>query len=115
MLSRQKISRNTIPSIGSGRDRRGGGVCYSAAAPKGTQMTTAVATFSADPIVEFSGVVKRFGGITALDNVSFGVPRGEIHALVGENGAGKTTLICVCGGLFQPDAGAIRFDGAEVR
>jgi ABC-type sugar transport system ATPase subunit len=78
-------------------------------------MTTAVATFSAGPIVEFSGVVKKFGGITALDNVSFGVPRGEIHALVGENGAGKSTLIRICGGVFQPDAGGIRFDGAEVR
>src|SRR5271170_3949325 len=74
-----------------------------------------IATASAEPIVEFSGVVKRFGGFTALDNVSFEMPRGEIHALVGENGAGKSTLIRICGGVFQPDAGRIRYDGAEVR
>src|SRR5471032_1114146 len=68
-----------------------------------------------DPIVEFSGVTKAFGGIKALDNVSFAIPKGEIHALVGENGAGKSTLIRICGGVFQPDAGGIRYNGAETR
>ena len=67
------------------------------------------------PIIEFKGIVKQFGGIRALDNVSFEIPRGEVHALVGENGAGKSTLIRICGGVFQPDAGLIRYDGAEVR
>jgi ABC-type sugar transport system ATPase subunit len=78
-------------------------------------MTEAAETEPSDPIIEFRGVVKRFGGTRALDNVSFAVPRGEVHALVGENGAGKSTLIKICGGVFQPDSGQVRFDGREVR
>jgi ABC-type sugar transport system ATPase subunit len=67
-----------------------------------------------EPIVEFDSISKSFGGVQALDSVSFAVPRGEVHALVGENGAGKSTLIRICGGVFPPDTGCIRFDGAEV-
>jgi len=69
----------------------------------------------ADPIIEFRGVVKRFGGTRALDNVTFAVPRGEVHALVGENGAGKSTLIRICGGVFHPDSGQVTFDRREIR
>src|SRR5947209_18847355 len=68
-----------------------------------------------DPIIEFSGVVKTFGGIRALDDVGFAIPRAEVHALVGENGAGKSTLIRICGGVFPADAGHIRYDGREAR
>ena len=64
-------------------------------------------------IIEFVGISKRFGGVQALDDVSFSVARGEIHALVGENGAGKSTLIRICGGVYPPDNGNLRFDGAE--
>ena len=78
-------------------------------------MAEAATTDLSDPIIEFRGVVKRFGGIRALDSVSFSVPRGEVHALVGENGAGKSTLIRICGGVFHPDSGQIRFDGREAR
>ncbi len=67
------------------------------------------------PIIEFAGISKRFGGVQALDDVSFAVPSAEIHALVGENGAGKSTLIRICGGVFAPDAGTIKFQGKEVR
>ncbi len=59
------------------------------------------------PILEFEGVTKTFGGIHALENVSLAIPRGEVHALVGENGAGKSTLIRICGGVLHPDAGRI--------
>src|SRR5262252_5864666 len=78
-------------------------------------MAEAASPDQSDPIIEFHGVIKRFGGIRALDNVSFAVPRGEVHALVGENGAGKSTLIRLCGGVLQPDAGKIRYFGREVR
>ncbi|HMR67319.1 MAG TPA: ATP-binding cassette domain-containing protein, partial [Anaerolineae bacterium] len=54
------------------------------------------------PIIEFKTVSKNFGGVQALRQVSFAVPRGEIHALVGENGAGKSTLIRICGGGYPP-------------
>jgi ribose transport system ATP-binding protein len=67
------------------------------------------------PILEFTGITKRFGGITALEDVSFTIQAGEIHALVGENGAGKSTLIRICGGILQPDAGQMKFAGQVAR
>lgn len=60
------------------------------------------------------GIVKRFGGITALHQASLGVRRGEIHALVGENGAGKSTLINIATGVLRPDEGAVLLQGAPV-
>jgi ABC-type sugar transport system ATPase subunit len=66
------------------------------------------------PIIQFNGITKAYGGVQALKNVSFSIPRGGIHALVGENGAGKSTLIKVAGGIVQPDAGTIFFDSTEV-
>ena len=66
------------------------------------------------PIIEFDSVSKRFGGVRALQGVSFAVPGGEVHALVGENGSGKSTLIRICGGVFPPDEGTVRFEGREV-
>ena len=66
------------------------------------------------PIIEFDGVSKRFGGVRALQGVSFAVPGGEVHALVGENGSGKSTLIRICGGVFPPDEGRVRFEGRDV-
>jgi ribose transport system ATP-binding protein len=61
-----------------------------------------------------SGICKRFPGVTALDDVSFEIARGEIVALVGENGAGKSTLMKILAGLHHPDAGEIRLDGVTV-
>jgi ABC-type sugar transport system ATPase subunit len=68
----------------------------------------------AAPIIEFAGISKRYGGVRALRDVSFAVERGEVHALVGENGSGKSTLIRICGGVFPPDEGTLRFDGRPV-
>ena len=65
--------------------------------------------------LEFLHITKRFPGVTALDDVSMSVRRGEIHALVGENGAGKSTLMNILGGNLQPDEGEIRLDGQPVR
>ncbi len=66
-----------------------------------------------DTILELRGVTKTFPGVVALRNVDFDVRRGEVLALVGENGAGKSTLIKLLGGVHQPDAGTITFDGRE--
>ncbi len=63
------------------------------------------------PLVEFVGVTKRFGGIVALDDVSFGAEAGEIVGLIGPNGAGKTTAFNVITRLYTPDEGDVRFDG----
>ena len=59
------------------------------------------------PALRLEGIVKTFPGVRALDNVSFSVMPGEVHALMGENGAGKSTLMKVLGGIHQPDEGQI--------
>src|SRR5271166_1022216 len=61
------------------------------------------------------GVVKRFGGVQALQGVDFDLHSGEIHALLGENGAGKSTLMNILSGVIEPDAGEMRIDGSPVR
>lgn len=61
------------------------------------------------------GVVKRFGGVVALDSVDFELRTGEVMALVGDNGAGKSTLIKTLAGAHQPDEGSIQLDGQTVR
>ncbi len=68
-----------------------------------------------EAILEFKGITKSFPGVRALDSVSFGVARGEVHGLVGENGAGKSTLMHILAGVYQADAGSILLDGSEVR
>lgn len=57
--------------------------------------------------VEVKNVSKRFGSVTALDNVSLSIKRGEIFGLLGPNGAGKTTLINIMNTLILPDGGVI--------
>ena len=68
-----------------------------------------------DYILEAEGVSKAFSGVTALDNVMLKVKRGTVHTLMGENGAGKSTLMKILLGIYQRDAGIIRFDNEEVR
>ncbi|MEW2392514.1 sugar ABC transporter ATP-binding protein [Streptomyces venezuelae] len=63
------------------------------------------------PLVEASGIVKRYGPTVALQDGRLTVLPGESHALVGRNGAGKSTLVTVLTGLQAPDAGTVRFDG----
>ncbi|OCC10330.1 sugar ABC transporter ATP-binding protein [Streptomyces sp. PTY087I2] len=68
-----------------------------------------------DPVLEARSVSKRFPGVVALDDVSFALRAGEVHALVGENGAGKSTLIKVLTGVYQSDGGEVRVSGEPVR
>jgi ribose transport system ATP-binding protein len=65
-------------------------------------------------LLEMRNISKSYPGVQALDNVSFEVRAGEIHALVGENGAGKSTLMKVLFGAVQPDSGVIRLSGQAV-
>ena len=66
------------------------------------------------PLLALDGIVKRFGGVTALDRVHFEVEPGEVMALVGDNGAGKSTLIKVVSGAHTPDAGTMRIEDTAV-
>ncbi len=73
-------------------------------------------TLEGDPgveqyVLELKKITKRYPGVTALDQVSLGLKKGEVHALMGENGAGKSTMIKVISGAITPDEGAIVVEG----
>ncbi len=68
---------------------------------------TPQASQSGDVVIEARGIVKRFGGAVAVNNVSLSVREGEIHAVVGENGAGKSTLMRVLAGIIEQDSGEV--------
>ena len=65
-------------------------------------------------MLEVRDLVKRFGGFTAVDNVSFKVDQGEILGLIGPNGSGKSTIFNLLSGTLAPTAGSIRFHGREI-
>ncbi|HEY3363656.1 MAG TPA: ABC transporter ATP-binding protein [Symbiobacteriaceae bacterium] len=65
-------------------------------------------------ILQAKGVTKRFGGLTAVNNVSFEVTQGEIFGLIGPNGAGKTTLFSCLVGAYPPTSGEIYFKGKRI-
>ena len=62
-------------------------------------------------LLELKGIDKHFGGVHALDDVSFDIYSGQVHAIVGENGAGKSTLMKILAGTYQPDKGEIILNG----
>jgi D-xylose transport system ATP-binding protein len=70
-----------------------------------------------DVILEFKNVTKKFPGITALDDVSFSIRRGEIHGICGENGAGKSTLMKILAGVYPWGTyeGQVLYDGRELK
>lgn len=103
----------TLPSD---RAPAAAGTVPSSAAP-------AVATVTAEPAVtapahpahlSVRGLVKRYGGLLATDNVDLDLQTGQIHALIGPNGAGKSTLIGQLAGEVTPDAGSITLDGQDI-
>jgi ribose transport system ATP-binding protein len=66
-------------------------------------------------ILKINGISKRFPGVQALQDVTFEVQEGSIHAVMGENGAGKSTLMQIIAGVHQPDGGTIEFFGEPVK
>jgi inositol transport system ATP-binding protein len=70
---------------------------------------------NAEYLLEVANVRKAFPGVLALDDVSFRLKRGQVHALMGENGAGKSTLMKIIAGIYQPDSGSFRLKGQEIR
>ena len=67
-----------------------------------------------DVIIKIDGVTKRFGGLVALDKVSFNIHKGEILGIIGPNGAGKTTLFNCITGVYRPEEGRIYFNGMDI-
>ncbi|MGQ9473678.1 MAG: ATP-binding cassette domain-containing protein [Candidatus Caldatribacteriaceae bacterium] len=67
------------------------------------------------PLLEVKNIVKRFGGLVALNRVSMEVYPGEVVGLLGDNGAGKSTLIKIVSGVYRADEGEIFFEGKEVK
>ncbi|HET7398420.1 MAG TPA: ABC transporter ATP-binding protein [Intrasporangium sp.] len=67
-----------------------------------------------EKLLEVDDVTLRFGGVVALDSVSFEIRKGEILGLIGPNGAGKTTCFNVMTGVYQPTSGQVRFKGADL-
>jgi ribose transport system ATP-binding protein len=65
------------------------------------------------PLIRVRDLVKRYGGVVALDSMNLEVQRGTVHAVVGENGAGKSTLMKVLAGVVRPDSGTILLDGQD--
>jgi len=64
-----------------------------------------------DALIQMRGISKRFGGVTALQNVDLDANAGEVLAIVGDNGAGKSTLIKILTGVYQPTSGTVRLGG----
>src|SRR3954451_23453237 len=67
-----------------------------------------------EPLLSVKGLMRRFGGIVATDNLSLDVAKGELHAIIGPNGAGKTTLISQLTGQLLPNSGTIHFAGQDI-
>lgn len=67
-----------------------------------------------EPVLSVSGIVKKFGGVAALDGVTFDLPGPGIHALIGPNGSGKTTMVNVISGFLRADAGRITVNGVKL-
>lgn len=78
-------------------------------------MSTAAATAAtAQPLLQARGLHKNFGGVKAVSDISFDVPAGSIFAVIGPNGAGKSTLLNLISGVYQPNAGALSFEGIDL-
>ena len=65
-------------------------------------------------LLEARGICKRFGGLTALSDVSLTIRKGEVYGLIGPNGAGKTTFFNVLTGAYVPEEGELVFNGSEL-
>jgi len=65
-------------------------------------------------MLKVSNLTKRFGGVTAVDDLSFHVKKGTVHSIIGPNGAGKTTLVNMITGVYTCDEGSVFLDGADI-
>ncbi len=83
--------------------------------PSVKQTSAEIATGDAtDTVLQTEGLVKRFGGLTAIDDVNFGIDAGELRCLIGPNGAGKSTLMKLITGRLTPSEGSIYYNGHDI-
>ena len=68
----------------------------------------------AHPSINVAALTKRFGAVTAIDNVTFAVRPGELFGLIGPDGAGKTTVLRILAGVMAADSGSVRVEGVDV-
>jgi branched-chain amino acid transport system ATP-binding protein len=109
LLEQPEILRSVfLEGAGQQLGRRGGdGTADAASAP-------ARVDESAPPLLSVEGLSRSFGGVRAVNDVTFHVQPGEVVGLIGPNGAGKTTLFDLISGFVQPDAGRLRFGGVDI-
>ncbi len=67
-----------------------------------------------EPVLRIDNLVKRFGGLTAVDHLNLSLPGGRLHAIIGPNGAGKTTFFNLVSGMLRPDSGRVYFLGRDI-
>src|SRR5262245_44733814 len=77
--------------------------------------TNGAAAVNSDFLLQVEGVRKEFPGVVALDDVSFRLKPGTVHALMGENGAGKSTLMKIIAGIYKPDSGSFHLRGKDIQ
>jgi ABC-type sugar transport system ATPase subunit len=73
------------------------------------------ATDGDHPLLQIDGITKTFGSVISLQDISTTVRAGAVTCILGDNGAGKSTLIKILSGVYQPDEGALRMEGEQVR
>lgn len=84
------------------------------ALPEASQTQSTGARTDPAPLLVVEGITVRFGGLTALDDVSLAARAREVHGVIGPNGAGKTTLFNVCCGFVRPDSGTLSWQGRKI-
>jgi branched-chain amino acid transport system ATP-binding protein len=89
-------------------------VCSASSQPMASSGTAGANNAPDFPLLELASVTKRFGGLPAVDNLSFSVRQGEILGVIGPNGAGKTTMIGLVAGSLAPTAGTIHYQGRTI-
>ena len=95
----------------SGKPDAGGEDSRGKALPKQVGMIETIRPSKTDVILEVEAVSKKFGGLLAINNLSFSLNAGEIFGIIGPNGAGKSTLFNVLSGVYRPDSGLFKFKG----
>lgn len=112
------LARDRVPDTGPvslpGKAAATGAASVTLAAPPAKPAGSWTRDGEARPILELRGVTRSFGGLRALDDVSFTVNRGTLQGIIGPNGSGKTTLFNVLNGFLAPERGSIEFNGRSI-